>query len=167
MTGATMVDGGGKAERDVRTYLVVVDDTPEAEVALRFAARRAAKTGGTVEILVIIPRQDFVAWGGVQATIEDEAREQAELVVSRALDMLGGEDIPRPGITVKSGDAVALIGDMIAANPSIAALVLGAAAASAPGPLVAHFSGNGAGTLPCPLMIIPGSLGRDALDRLS
>jgi nucleotide-binding universal stress UspA family protein len=63
----------------MRTYLVVIDDTPEAEIALRFAARRAAKTGGAVEILVVIPRQDFVAWGGVQATIEDEAREQAEL----------------------------------------------------------------------------------------
>lgn len=166
-----MTNGGTSetvsVESDVRTYLVVVDDTPEAEVALRFAARRAAKTGGTVEILVNIPRQDFVAWGGVQATIEDEARDQAELVVTRALDMLGGEDIPRPGITVKTGDAAVSIAEMIAANPSIAALVLGAAAASAPGPLVAHFSGNGAGTLPCPLMIIPGSLSRDALDRLT
>ncbi|HKY81381.1 MAG TPA: universal stress protein, partial [Sphingobium sp.] len=29
-----------------RTYLVVVDESPEGETALRFAARRAAKTRG-------------------------------------------------------------------------------------------------------------------------
>jgi nucleotide-binding universal stress UspA family protein len=166
---AKAVKLGWKMERegDVRTYLVVIDDTPEAEVALRFAARRAAKTGGTVEVLVVMPRQDFVAWGGVQATIENEALEQAEMVVSRALDMLGAENVARPGITVKTGDAVALIAEMIGANPSVAALVLGAAASTAPGPLVSHFAGPGAGTLPCPLMIIPGSLDREALDRLS
>jgi hypothetical protein len=56
---------------------------------------------------------------------------------------------------------------MIAANPDIAALVLGAAATGAPGPLVTHFAGADAGALPIPLMIIPGSLTRDDIDRLS
>ena len=59
----------------MRTYLVVVDESPEAETALRFAARRAAKTGGAVRILALIPPAEFVQWGGVQATIEQEARE--------------------------------------------------------------------------------------------
>ena len=52
----------------MRTYLVVIDDSPEASLALRFAARRAARTGGGVAVLAIIPPQDFVAFGGVQAT---------------------------------------------------------------------------------------------------
>ena len=47
-----------------------------------------------------------------------------------------------------------------------AALVLGAAADGAPGPLVTHFAGE-VGALPVPLMIIPGSLDREAIDRLS
>jgi nucleotide-binding universal stress UspA family protein len=151
----------------VRTYLVVIDDTPEAEIALRFAARRAAKTGGAVEILVVIPRQDFVAWGGVQATIEDEAREHAELVIARALDMLGEEKVTKPGIMIKTGDAVPMILETIAANPSIASLVLSTSASGAPGPLVSHFAGSGSSALPCPVMIIPGTLARDSLDRLS
>ena len=50
---------------------------------------------------------------------------------------------------------------------SIAALVLGAAAGGAPGKLVAHFTGTDAGALPVPVMIIPGSLTREAIDRLS
>ncbi len=56
----------------MRTYLVVIDDSPEATLALRFAARRAARTGGGVMVLAIVPPQDFVAFGGVQATIEAE-----------------------------------------------------------------------------------------------
>ena len=35
----------------MRTYLAVIDDAPEGRVALRFAARRAAKTGGAILIL--------------------------------------------------------------------------------------------------------------------
>ena len=53
----------------MRTYLAVIDETDEAEVALRFAARRAAKTGGTVLVLALIEPAEFVAWGGVQATM--------------------------------------------------------------------------------------------------
>jgi nucleotide-binding universal stress UspA family protein len=151
----------------MRTYLVVVDETPEAEIALRFAARRAAKTGGSVEILAIIPKGEFVAWGGVQETIEDEAREHAEEVVKRALDMLGEEGSIAPLINVKQGEAVEAVHETLAANPHIAALVLGAAASGAPGPLVSHFAGAGTGALPCPIMIVPGSLDREALDRLS
>ena len=43
-----------------RTYLVVIDDSAEARVALRFAARRAAKTDGRVEVLGVIGAQDGV-----------------------------------------------------------------------------------------------------------
>src|SRR5690242_20587951 len=66
----------------MRTYLAVIDDTAEAELALRFAARRAAKTGGTVLVLALIEPAEFVAWGGVQATMEDEARQRAEGLVA-------------------------------------------------------------------------------------
>ena len=62
----------------MRTYLVVIDESEEARLALRFASRRAAKTGGAVHILALIEKADFVAWGGVQATMEAENREKAE-----------------------------------------------------------------------------------------
>jgi hypothetical protein len=56
---------------------------------------------------------------------------------------------------------------MLEEHPGIAALVLGAAAQGAPGPLIAHFTGINAGTLPCPVMVIPGSLSDAQLDDLS
>ncbi|MDB5681110.1 MAG: universal stress protein, partial [Sphingomonas bacterium] len=60
-----------------------------------------------------------------------------------------------------------IIHEMIEANPDIAALVLAAAASGAPGPLVAHFAGADAGKLAVPIMIVPGSLDREGIDRLS
>lgn len=151
----------------MRIYLVVVDDTPEAEVALRFAARRAVKTGGGVEILALMPPQEFIAFGGVQATIEEEARLHAEALVAGAAGTLFEESGLKPAITVKEGDGPKIILEMIDNNPDIAALVLATAASGAPGPLVAHFAGADAGKLCVPLMIVPGSLDRDAIDRLS
>ena len=151
----------------MRTYLVVIDESPEAEIALRFAARRAVKTGGNVEILALIPPQEFVAWGGVMATIEEEARQRAEALVMRAAGTLLSESGITPSITLREGDGPRIVQEMIAANREIAALVLGAAANGPPGPLVAHFAGADAGALSVPLMIIPGSLDVEAIDRLS
>lgn len=151
----------------MRTYLVVIDETAEAEVALRFAARRAAKTGGAVEILALIPKQEFVAWGAVQATIESEARDHAEELVRRAIDTLATESSFQPAIRVKQGDPIAAVRETLAENPAIGALVLGAAATGNPGPLVSHFAGAESGAMPCPVMIVPGSLTNEALDRLS
>ncbi len=150
----------------MRTYLVVIDETPEAEVALRFAARRAAKTGGSVQILALIPPVEFVGLGGVQATMEEEARQHAEALVAGAAGMLSEEQGIHPSILVMAGEPVPLIRKAIADNANVAALVLGAAAHGAPGPLVSHFAAE-AGQLSCPVMIVPGSLDHDALDRLS
>lgn len=151
----------------MRTYLVVIDDSPEAEIALRFAARRAVKTGGGVEILALIPQPEFVQWGGVMAAIEEEGRENAEALVTRAAGTLFTESGLQPSITVRQGDGAKVVREMIAANPDIAALVLGAAPSGPPGTLVAHFTGADAGTFSVPVMIIPGSLDIAGIDRLS
>ncbi|WP_186403207.1 universal stress protein [Sphingopyxis sp. P1IMeth2] len=151
----------------MRTYLVVIDDSPEATLALRFAARRAARTGGGVMVLAIVPPQDFVAFGGVQATIEAEAREHAEELVAAAADAIAQEANVTPQIMVKSGKPAEIVRDVIGANDEIAALVLATAASGAPGPLVSHFTGHDAGTLPCPVMLVPGAIDLARLDALS
>jgi hypothetical protein len=151
----------------MRTYLVIIDESDEARLALRFSARRAAKTGGALHILSLVPQADFVAWGGVQATMEAEAKEKAEQLVRTAAGTILEELGIRPMITIKSGSEDEVVRAMLNEHPEIAALVLGAAAQGAPGPLVSTFTGTGAGTLACPVMVIPGSLTEEALDRLS
>jgi nucleotide-binding universal stress UspA family protein len=150
-----------------RTYLVVIDDSPEARVALRFAARRAIKTDGLVEVLAIVEPQDFVQWGGVQATMEEEQKLRIEGVVSGAVGEIVDESGVKPSIVIRSGEPTKVVREYIGAREEVAALVLGAAPTGSPGPLVAHFTGNDAGKLPCPVMIIPGSLDDDRLEQLS
>jgi nucleotide-binding universal stress UspA family protein len=150
----------------MRAYLVVIDETQEAQAALRFAARRAARTGGTVEILALIPQQEFVQWGGVQAAIEEEAQLRAEAAVLQASGAIVEEAGLRPSITVRQGDPVKAVSELLKEREDIAAFVLGAAAEGGPGPMIEHFTAN-AGSLPCPLMIVPGHLSDEALDRLS
>jgi nucleotide-binding universal stress UspA family protein len=150
-----------------RTYLVVVDDSAESRVALRFAARRAAKTDGSIEVLGIVEPQEFVQFGGVQAAMEEEQRLRIEGVVSSAIGEILDESGIQANIIIRQGEVVKTVRDYVAGRDEIAALVLGAAPSGHPGPLVAHFAGNDAGLLPCPLMIIPGSIGDERLEQLS
>ena len=151
----------------MRTYLVVIDDSPEASLALRFAARRAARTGGGVIVLAIIPPQDFVAWTPPKATIEAEAREHAEELVAAAGDAVVQEAGVTPQVMVKSGKPADVVCELIGANDEVAALVLATAASGAPGPLVTFFTGQDAGALPCPVMLVPGGIDITRLDALS
>ena len=150
-----------------RTYLVVVDDSEEARVALRFAARRAAKTNGSIEVLGLVEPQDFVQWGGVEKAIEEEQRLRIAGVVSAAIGELLDESGVEANIFVQAGEPVKAVRDYIGAREEIAALVLGAAPSGNPGPLVANFCGNDSGQLPCPVMLIPGSLSDERLEQLS
>jgi nucleotide-binding universal stress UspA family protein len=150
-----------------RTYLVVIDDSPEAAIALRFAARRAAKTNGRIEVLGIVEPQDFVQWGGVQSAIEEEQRLRIEGVVSASVGEILDESGVEAKIIVQQGEPVKAVRDYVGEREEVAALVLGAAAAGNPGPLVANFCGSDAGKLPCPVMLIPGSLSDERLEQLS
>ena len=150
-----------------RTYLVVLDGSAEARVALRFAARRAAKTQGRVEMLAVVEPAQFVQWGGVQDALEEEARLGAEALLHQAAGELVEELGVKPEITIRQGDPVKAVRALLEERPGIAALVLGAQANGGPGPLVTYFAGAEAGQMRCPVMIIPGSLGDEALDRLS
>src|SRR4028119_253366 len=116
------------AKDNLRTYLVVIDDSPEARVALRFAARRAAKTKGNVEVLAVVEPQDFVQWGGWQAAIEEEQRLRIEGIVSAAVGEIFVEAGIKPEIVLRQGDAVKIVREHMFSRTDIAALVLGAAA---------------------------------------
>ena len=151
----------------IRTYLVVIDDSNEARVALRFAARRAAKTDGRVQVLGVVEPRDFVQWGGVQAAFEEEQKARIEGIVSSAVGEIIDEAGVDASIVIRSGDPIKVVRDFVGKREDVAALVLGAAPSGAPGPLVANFTGNDAGMLPCPVMIIPGSLTDERLEALS
>jgi nucleotide-binding universal stress UspA family protein len=150
----------------MRIYLVVMDETAEAKKALRFATARAGRTGGNVHILALVPRQNFNAFGGVQATIEQEARERAEVLANDVASGVYAESGKMPVIAVRNGEPKDVIRTYLEEHGSVAALVLGASTEGGPGPLVAHFA-SAAGSLACPLYIIPGSLEAEQINALA
>ena len=119
-----------------------------------------------MHILALVPKQAFSAFGGIQATIEEESRDRAEVLANSAAGELMSESGLMPQISVRQGDGKAVIDAYLAEHPEVAALVLGAAAEGGPGPLVTHFSAS-SGQLPCPLFIVPGGLSDEEIDRLS
>lgn len=139
----------------MRTYLVVMDETEEAATALRYAAGRAALTGGAVEILAIVEQQEFNAWGGVQAAFEEEARLRTEARVLAASGAIMEEAGVRPSLTIRQGPTVPAVADFLNERGDIAVLVLGTARDGTPGPLIAHFAGAALANLTCPLVIVP------------
>ncbi len=150
----------------MRTFLVIIDASEEATAALRYAARRAANVGGAVHLLALVPQQNFSAFGAVQATIEAEARDRAEMLAHGVAGNLLAESGIMPTISVKIGQGQRIVSEFLAEHKEVAALVLGAARGGAPGPLVTHFSAV-AGTLPCPLYIIPGDYDEMTSDHLA
>ena len=82
-------------------------------------------------------------------------------------DTIAREANVTPQIMVRSGKPTEIVGEVIRENDEIAALVLATAASGAPGPLVAYFTGQDAGTLPCPVMLVPGGIDISRLDALS
>ncbi len=147
-------------------YLVVVDDTDESALAMRYAAIRAKMTGGNIMLVHIVPKPEFLLSGGLQDMIAAEAQEAAEALLSRKADEVMTLSGQRPALVIREGKAVDEVGRILTEN-KVHALILGAAAKGAPGPLVSHFSGERAGNLPCVVVIVPGGLDPEAIDRLA
>lgn len=144
-----------------RKFLVVIDESKEADRAITFAAHRVKRTGGTVVLLSVIDSQDFTQFLGVEEVMRAEAREEAErlLDAKRARISQIGDGI-RTETVIREGDLVAEIEGLIRQDPGIAILVLAASAGKeGPGPLVSAFATR-AGQLALPVIvtIIPGAM---------
>ena len=151
----------------MRKFMVVVDETPECGHAIRFAARRAQRTGGGVIMLYVIAPDDFQHWVGVAEVMRAEAREAAEA----RLDELGAEIQSysglMPEVIIREGQPRDEIIKLIEEDPEIGVLVLGAGVdGDGPGPLVTHLTTKMAGKLLVPLTIVPGHLSFDRIDAV-
>src|SRR5579864_5419996 len=89
-----------------RKFLVVVDKTPECNVALRFAARRAQHTGGIVTLLYIVPPADFQQWAGVERLMREEAHQEAERALHEAAGTVNTIVGAMPELVIREGRAL-------------------------------------------------------------
>ncbi|WP_310474416.1 universal stress protein [Sandarakinorhabdus sp.] len=149
------------------TYLVVIDDSPESQVAMRFAVLRAAHVGADVRLVSVVRPTEFMHFGTVQSMMAAEARAEAEALLEQLAGEAEAMHCARPGALVLEGEPSAVILAHVKDNPGIRALVLGTASRGSPGPLVSFFAGERVGSLPCILMLVPGSLDTDRLATIA
>jgi len=151
-----------------RVFLAVVDETPEHRLAVRYAARRAAHTGGRLAILHVIEPAELQHFLAIEELAQAERREAAEELLRQVCDEIAPVAGSMPIVYIREGrrrdELLALIGE----EPSISILVLAAGTGTeGPGPLVTYLAGKPVARLRIPITIVPGGLSIDEVDALS
>ncbi len=151
----------------MRKFLVVLDDSRECLNAMRFAAMRAANTGGGVTILSIIPPEEFNHWIGVAEVMREETRERIRAHFEVFAKWMRDRQGVDPELIIREGEAVPELLAQIDEDPDIGVLVLGAGEDSkGPGPLVTQLT-RSVGSLPIPITIVPGHLSKEKLVEIT
>ncbi|MCY1126186.1 universal stress protein [Frigidibacter sp. RF13] len=151
----------------MRKFLVVLDDTRECLNAMRFAALRAAHTGGGVTILSIVQPDDAPHFMGVADLMRQEARERIEAHFEVFAKWMRDRQGIDPELVIREGEPVAEILGLIREDVEIGVLVLGAGTDKAgPGPLVTQLS-RSSGSLPIPITIVPGDMSKERLESIT
>lgn len=168
-TGEAVTSPKRHAPKAERIFLVVVDDSPELKVALRFACRRAEHTGGRVALLYVIPKGSrFGHWMSIEDMIEEEAREEAEQLVNEHAETVMELTGKMPVVHIRDGLPGEELIDLIEEDQGISVLVLASAAdGKGPGPLIQSLTGKKFASLHVPLTIVPGSLTDSEIDALT
>ncbi|QHQ35996.1 universal stress protein [Algicella marina] len=152
----------------MRKFLVVLDESPECLNAMRFAAIRASKTGGGVELLAIIAPEEFQHWIGVGEVMRAEAREKIEAHFQVFKERMEKVEGVSPTLAIREGEKVKEIIDHIRDDRDIGVLVLGAGArGDGPGPLISELVGRRSGDMPVPITVVPGSLTKEDIIAVS
>jgi nucleotide-binding universal stress UspA family protein len=154
-----------------RKFLVVVDDSPEFEAALRYAARRARSTGGHVVMLRIIPPAASDAhWAAARDEIERQTREEAEASLNRWAAEAQERSGSVPVLLIERGEPQGCIRKVVGEDPDIKILVLAAGEGGrGPGPLVSAAVKHGAAFTgrKLPVTIVPGELTEKEIEDLA
>jgi nucleotide-binding universal stress UspA family protein len=151
-----------------RVFLVVVDDTEEMHVALRYACRRARHTGGRVALLHVIEPADPQPFRQVAELILAEQRAQAEELMQKMSAEVVELSGQLPVVHLRNGDRADQLLNLIEEEPDISILVLAAGTGSeGPGPLISQLVGRLSGRLRVPITVVPGALSDEQIDLLA
>lgn len=148
-------------------FLVIVDDSKELNVAIRFAAKRAQSTKGGVILLNVIEQFDPQQWQSIEDIILQEARDKAQEKLQKWSKVINDLTEIVPELIIKEGVTSEKIIETLEEDNAIRFLVLAAADSEQPGPLVSLLAGQKSGKLPVPIVIIPQGLSDNIIDDLA
>ena len=148
----------------MRKFLVLLDDSPEMLNAIRYAAIRAAKTGGGVEMLAVIDNEDFQHFLGVADVMRAEAREKIEAHFQIFKDRMEKREGLTPTLAIREGDKIEAVLAHIRSDPQISVLVLGSGTEKGgPGELVTALTGRRIAEMRVPITIVPGTMTKEEI----
>ena len=151
-----------------RVLLAVVDETPEHRLAVRYAARRAAHTGGRLAMLYVIEPAELQHFLAIEELARAEEREAAEHLLQTLCEEIAPIAGSMPIVYIREGRRRDELLALIEEEPTISILVLAAGTGpEGPGPLVSHLTGKAAARLRIPITILPGGLSLEEVDALS
>jgi nucleotide-binding universal stress UspA family protein len=150
-----------------RKFLTIVDETPECERAIAYAARRAQSTNGMLVLLYVVEPGDFQHWLGVEQIMREEASAAARSALDAHAVQIRERIGLEPELVVREGTPTEEIHKLIEEDQDIAILVLAAGnAKEGPGPLVSSVAGKGA-AFPIPVTVVPLSLTDEEIESLA
>ena len=168
MPGSEEAAAAATAAKRDRIFLVVVDDSAERAVAMRYACLRARKGGGRVALLRVIEPVGLVEWAGVGVMMQEERREEAEKMLSALAAEVNEITGGFPILIIREGDGRDELLKLLEEDPRISILVLAASASGGnPGPLVTAMTSRHSHRLRCPVTIVPGGMSYEELDRVT
>ncbi|MCA0417140.1 MAG: universal stress protein [Proteobacteria bacterium] len=148
--------------------LVVVDETPECQRAVLFAARRARRSGANVAMLSVIVPDDGQPWLGIGNLMQAEAEAEAAERLDKSAEIVRREAGFEPDRIIRTGLPADQVMAFIQDDEDIAVLVLAAGTGKdGPGPLVSHIAGKVAASFPVPVTIVPGGLAEADFEALA
>ncbi|RMB01885.1 universal stress protein [Eilatimonas milleporae] len=151
-----------------RKFLVVVDDSPESKVAIRFAAARAAHiTGGGLILFHCIRPGEFQHWVAVADRMREESHEEAQALLDDMATRIYEQWSVEPDKIIVEGDPKEELKAFVERTPDLFCLVLGAGEGKDPGPLVDYFAHDHVNDLPCPVILIPGTMSYEQVDDMA
>ena len=128
---------------------------------------RAARTGGGVEVLAVIPPEEFNHWIGVGEIMREEARERIHAHFEVFAKWMRDKQGVDPELVIREGEAVPELMALLKEDTEIGILVLGAGTdKSGPGPLVTQLS-RSSGSLPIPITVVPGDMSKERLEAIT
>jgi nucleotide-binding universal stress UspA family protein len=151
-----------------RIFLIVVDETEEMKVALRYACRRAKHTGGRVALLFVIEPAGFQHWVSVGDLMREEARSEGEEILQRHAAQVNEISGNLPILHLRESNRRDALLELLDEEPDISVLVLGASTGKrGPGPLISELTGKYISQLHVPVILVPDSLSDEEIDSIT
>ena len=150
-------------------FLALVDESPECDRALRFAARRARRVGAGIVLLAAIePNDEAPPLLGVADLIREEAEAKAVAILAQAADAMRALTGDEPERRTVEGERSAAVLTAVDSDEDISLVVLAAPqGAQGPGLLVNTLLASDATPFPVPIAIVPAGLTDAQIDAVA